>query len=355
MPASLRIIEIGDKPFVKAGFPDETLYFATKPFAPTDIDPATGHPLSLRGLARALHDPATSLVVCHPTTFAPWDPRWLSRTIFSRRMLRGEFPLLPALGPQLLRRNIAAPIAIVDTDDYPLIDRQNLFLLDRCTRFFKRELPADRWKLFLRTAHARLPTPRFRKQQRYVEGLAKVRPLSLGIPLGPDDPFRTPRMGKTADIFFAGRVDASSWVRQSGLQELLALRERGVVVDIPEKPLPKGEFFRRCGSAWLTWSPEGYGWDCFRHYEAPACGSVPLCNLSPLERHAPLNDGEHAVYYPVEPGGLTQAVLHALADKSKLQRMAQSAHTFVAQHHTPPALARYIVTETLSPASARAD
>lgn len=351
----LKIIEIGDKPFVKSGFPTQTVFFSTVGFLSSDIDPATGRPMTLPGLIRALRDPALSLVICHPTPFAPWDPRGLMRTIFSRRLLRGEFAFINAFAPQLLRWRIKAPIAIVDLEDLPLIKRSSIFLLDRCTRFFKRELPADRWRLFLRTAHAGLPTPRFRKIARYVQGLKKLRPLSLGLPMAAADPFATPRVEKTADIFFAGRVEASSWVRQTGLEELLALRARGLVVDIPDTPLPQEEFFRRCASAWLTWSPEGYGWDCFRHYEAPACGSVPVCNLSPLERHAPLRADAHAIFYPVEPGGLTAAVLSALADKPKLERMAHDGRAFVAAHHTSAALARYIVDETLALARGAAD
>lgn len=355
MPAQLKIIEIGDKPFVKSGFPTQTLFFSTVGYLSSDVDPATKRPMTLLGLARALRDPALSLVICHPTSFAPWDPRFLMRAIFSRRLLRGEFAFIRALGPQLLRWRIKAPIAIVDLEDLPLVKRSSLFLLGRCTRFFKRELPADRWRLFLKTAHASLPTPRFRKIRRYMEGLQKVRPLSLGVPMYAADPFATPPMEKTADVFFAGRVEASSWVRKTGLKELLALREQGVIVDIPETPLPQDEFFRRCASAWLTWSPEGYGWECFRHYEAPACGSVPVCNLSALERHAPLRADEHAIFYQVEPGGLTSAVQSALADKPKLERMAQAGRTFVAAHHTSPALARYIVNETLALAPDRRD
>ena len=90
-------------------------------------------------------------------------------------------------------------------------------------------------------------------------------------------------------------------------------------------------------------SPEGLGWDCFRHYEAPACGSAPLINQPWLDRHAPLIAGEHALYYDVEPGGLTRAVTAALADKPALAKMAAAAQAHVMAHHTPQALARYVV------------
>ena len=349
----LRIVEIGEKPFVKSAFPRETTYFCTA-FVPAPADPAGGsHIVSARTLPllrRLLNDDATSLIVCHPTFFSPWHWRWIVRALFNRRTLQGHLPFVRAFGPQMLRKQRIAPIAVVDQDDFPLINRGNLFLLDRCTAYFKRELPADRWRVFLKTAHANLPSHRFRQQPLYAERLAKLRPLSLGLSLSADIASMPHSVPKTSDIFFAGRVEASSWVRHTGFRELLALRDRGMRVDIADKPLPPEEFYRRCASAWLTWSPEGYGWECFRHYEAPVCGSVPVCNVSPLERHQPLREGEHAFYYPVEPGGLTQVVISALADKTRLGKMAQSGREFVLANHTPSALANYIVKEALASA-----
>lgn len=356
MAAPLQIVEIGDKPFVKNAYPAETTYFSTT-FDRQPDDAAAGrysvHLGTLATLYRALHDPGTSLIVCHPTFYAPWHWRWLSRALFDRRVLRGHVPLVRAYGPQLLRSAVKAPVAVVDQEDLPLINRSNFFLLDRCDRYFKRELPADRWRLMVKTGHPNLPTPRFRKIRRFAEGLAKLRPISMGLPMDQHDPFAIPQLPKTADIFFAGRTDASSWVRQTGFQELMNLKARGFIVDIPDRPLPRDEFYRRCASAWLTWSPEGYGWECFRHYEALACGSVPVCNVSPLERHMPLRPGQHAVFYPVEAGGLSETMTFALADKDKLQEMAGAGREHVRQHHTPGALARYIVTETLGSRPAR--
>lgn len=353
MTPALQIVEIGDKPFVKSAYPQETAYFSTA-FVPPAANPANGfHTVSgrtLRLLRRMLHDDTTSLIVCHPTFFSPWHWRWLSRALFNRRTLQGHVPLVRAFGPQLLRGRVSAPIAVVDQDDFPLINRGNLFLLDKCVAYFKRELPADRWRVFVKTAHANLPSHRYRQLPRHIERIEKLRPLSLGLPLG-RDLLQLPRAPeKTSDIFFAGRIAASSWVRQTGFPELLALRARGIIVDAPDRPLSPEEFYRRCASAWLTWSPEGYGWECFRHYEAPMCGSVPVCNLSPLERHRPLRAGEHAIFYSVEPGGLTEAVVAALADKQRLRVMADAAREFVIANHTPQTLGAYIVEEALTAA-----
>lgn len=351
MADNLKIVEIGDKPFIKSAYPRETVYFSTM-FNAERSDPEAGtYSISLAtlpALHRALHDSTTSLVVCHPTFYSPWHWRFLVRALFDRRTLQGHVPLIRAYGPQFLRSRITAPIAVLDQDDLPVINRNNFFLLDRCVTYFKRELPVDRWQLLLKTGHPNLPTHRFRQISRHVEKLKKLRPISMGLPMRKSVPLAQPVSAKTADIFFAGRVDASSWVRTRGFPELLALREQGIVVDVPDAPLPPEEFYRRCAAARLVWSPEGYGWECFRHYEALACGSVPICNHATVERYRPLEDGVHAIYYSPEPGGLTAAVTAALADKTRLQRIAHDGQAHMRAYHTPHALAAYVVDETFA-------
>jgi hypothetical protein len=335
------IIEIGDKPFVSSAFPEESAYFST---TWSGDRPAEGRVLTgLFALWRALGDPAVTLIVCHPTYYAPWSWRHLIRSLFSRHIFRGRMPILRAYAPQLLRWRGRAPIVVLDHEDLPLINRNNLFLLDRCRLWFKRELPVDAWRVFLKTAHANLPTARFRTEPRNRARIAKLRPISLGLPLGADQPSAEPGVEKTSAVFFAGRVEGSSSLRAQGLAELMALRVEGVSVDIPEGPLPRDEFYRRCAAAWLVWSPEGYGWDCFRHYEALACGAVPVINLPTILRRQPLMAGEHALYYEPEAGGLTRVIRAALADKSALTTIAKSGREHVLAHHTPAAISRHMV------------
>lgn len=347
----LRIVEIGDKPFLKLALPHQVTFFST--WADDDaqrVEADGSSVVSLRSLAslcRALREPATSLVVCHPTFFSPWHWRWITRAVFDRRMWRRSASFVRGMGPQVLRWPISAPIAILDQADLPLINRNNFFLLDRCRVYFKRELPPDRWRLFLKTGHANLPTPRFRLSKQQQARIAKLRPISLGLPLAAPTPLPVEAAEKSVDIFFAGKIDGSSLIRQRGLGELLALRERGIVVDIPDGALPQPEFYRRCARTLLTWSPEGLGWDCFRHYEAAACGSVPLINQPTIERHEPLLHGIHAIYYDSEGGGLTRAVGAALADKPRLAAIGRAARAHVLAHHTPTALARHIVRASL--------
>jgi hypothetical protein len=148
-------------------------------------------------------------------------------------------------------------------------------------------------------------------------------------------------------VFFAGNADPNSTARSDGLPELLALREEGYAIDIATERLPPGEFFRRLSTAWVAWSPGGYGWDCARHYEAPLAGTVPLMNYPTIVRHRPFRDGEHCILYSPEPGALASAVRAAVADKERLLRIARAAQAHVREYHTLQARAEYVVTAAL--------
>jgi hypothetical protein len=351
--ASPRILEIGSIPFLHETFPQTTDFYSTWA-EETVADPAGGRHIvsfgNLAALARRLADPAYDLIVVQAGACSPWSFRALNRLLFRRSVLRGSVPVVRAFGPQLLRGRVRAPVAVLDLDDPAVIDRSNTFLLDQATVYFKRELPPDHWQVFNGTLHWRVPTPRFRLAPRHRERVAKLRPMSLGVPFPVMKralPAPLPVAAKTVDVFFAGRVEGSSTVRERGLKELLALRAEGVVVDVPEQPLAMDEYLARCARAWIVWSPSGYGWQCFRTYEAGLCGAVPLVNRPAIEQHRPLVAGEHALYYDVEPGGLGRAVRAALLDRERLMAIAAAAREHVLAWHTPKALARYIVETTL--------
>jgi len=351
--SDFRIVEIANTPYLKHAYPGQVSFFSTLSDAP-GVPQDDGSFVPLAGIAalwHAVNDPATSLVVCRPTFYSPWHWRWLTRILFDRRTLWRLHYYSHSLGPQLLRRRIPAPLAIWDDADLPLINRSSFFLMDRCLLYFKRELPPDHWRVFMKTGHSNLPTARFRKSARYRARIEKLRPVPLGFPTPALVPFPDTSTPKSVDIFFAGSVEGSSSVRMAGLRELSALRDRGFVVEVADKPLDRAEFYRRCAQALLVWSPEGHGWDCFRHYEVAGCGSVPLINRPTIERYQPLRDGEHAIYYDVEPGELMRAAAAALADKSRLESMGQAARAHCLAHHTAEAISRYVVRTTLEAAS----
>jgi hypothetical protein len=344
-----KILEIGAVPYMWEVFPDSTEFYSSWPDETTSTPEQGRHIVSLASLprlARRLADPTLDLIVVHAPAFSPWGVRAFVRTFFRRSILTGNLPALRGFGTELLRSRAAAPVVVLDLEDSTTIARSNLFLLDKAALYFKRELPADHWQVFAGTAHWRVPTPRFRAHKRNRARVAKLRPVSLGLPF---EVFRRAAMPcppageKTIDVFFAGRIRGSSTVRERGLAELLALRHEGYAIDVSEATLPLDEYLARCARAHLVWSPEGFGWQCFRTYEAAICGTAPLCSHPGIERYRALLEGVHAIYYGVEPGELTRTVKAALADRDRLRAIGAAAREHVQAFHTPPAIARHIV------------
>jgi len=298
-------------------------------------------------LRRALDRAEFDLVIGHPPAEPPWHPARVAR-LLRRYGLRAPALVARGLGIRLLLRSTRTPLAIVDLADAPAISPHNVALLDRARVYFKRELPEDRRTLFDELV-ARGGPPGA-GGSRVAGWCAKLAPISLAVSPARADEIglaTTPPPGKSVDLFFAGRLDTSP-IRAAGLPELRALAREGMRVDVATERLPRPEFYRRCARAWIVWSPAGYGWDCFRHYEAPLCGSVPLMNQPSVERHAPLRAAEHALYYQVAPGDLGRVARAALEDRPKLGRMAAAAREHVLGHHTLERVCEHVAHACLS-------
>ena len=153
---------------------------------------------------------------------------------------------------------------------------------------------------------------------------------------------------KTTDVFFAGAVYHST-VRQDGLRCLRALAQSGLRIECIEDQVPFEEFVRRMRRAWLVWSPEGQGWDCYRHYEACLAGSVPLMNYPLAQRYKPLLDGVHCILYAVEGDDLGRQIGRALADRTALRSMAVAARAHVLANHTDQKQGLYMASRLLNP------
>jgi hypothetical protein len=341
----LRILEIGDRGLFAQGLPTQTtlVWTGAEGWREPSERVVNFGPSRVSWLRRTLRSGGFDLVACHVPVYAPWSIAGIVRRTFSRKFLAAPSSLTRSFGICALPRTLDVPLVILDTEDTPAINRHAFALLDRARLYFKRELPIDHWRVFFKTAHADLPTRRMRLRARELGRVAKLRPLSLGVPAASLAQARFHTGDKTADVFFAGQLAGSSTVRTAGEGQLAALRREGWRIDIPDRTLPLAEFLARCGQAWLTWSPEGYGWDCFRHYEAPLVGSVPVISRASAYRHAPLRHGEHCFYYDVEEDGLAQTIRSALADKERLRHMARAACDFVLQHHTQQAVCDYVL------------
>ena len=285
------------------------------------------------------------MVVVHSSPTAPWERTRSVEFLFKRSTLQGRLPFFRRFGQQMIRYGVTAPIFVLDFDDPAVISRSDVFLLDKAKLYFKRELPADHWRLFAGTLHRSVPTPRFRSIVKNQKRMSKILPISLGVSPAISawvQVYEIPKAEKSVDVFFAGQIKNSSTVRQRGLEELLSLKAEGYVIDVCDQRLPIDEYLARCVAARVVWAPEGFGWQTFRQYEAALCGSVPLCNRPTIELHKPLVHGVHALYYDPDPGSLRQVLSVALAEREKLSMLGAAARDHVLAHHTPTAIARYV-------------
>jgi hypothetical protein len=240
-------------------------------------------------------------------------------------------------------RGTSVPLVVIDVQDVPRLTKSEAYWLDRCRYWFMRELPVNHLALFLGMDRRCGDVINIARHRLVKPNLGKIEPFSLG--LAPRNLRDIPAVGpgeKIHDVFFSGATHTTS-VRQKGLPELLALRDAGVRVHIPETRLSREDFLATCARSWIVWSPEGQGWDCYRHYEALMADSVPLINSPTIERHQPFIHGEHCLYYRPEAGGLTEAVTRALADRDALLKIAAQGREHIKLHHSRGQLVRHVL------------
>ncbi|MHB1947379.1 MAG: hypothetical protein ACYCQI_04605 [Gammaproteobacteria bacterium] len=333
------ILEIGEHCLIKRVLPERTEFLFTGNAAQLkylqDIERVKHSVRSLASVYKKILNDQYDLIVIHAPCYAPWDYRRIQYYIKSLQVnlaLRSIFTYLC--------HRTSIPIVVLDLEDHPLIYPHNLTFLDRSLAYFKRELPTDPTRLFAYHKHPYLPTHMDKRLLK--ERLAKIRPISLGISAATVQQIPSLRE-KEYDIFFSGQTVAWSSVRERGVSEIEALARKGYKIDFAKNRLPLGEYLERCARAHLVWSPEGLGWDCFRHYEAAACFSVPLISQPTIQRYKPLLHGIHCYYYGVEEGGLIRAAEYALKDLNRLEKMAKIANRHVMRYFTHEKLCAYIL------------
>lgn len=261
------------------------------------------------------------------------------------RMLHGDF------GWFGFREAIAAtrcPLVGLDFNDATEMSDTAMRILERSVCFFKRELPTDIARLLPRNASTALKLCLERNAH-------KLLPISLGLSASRVADLPQPSDEKLHDVFFSG--DTSSVVRKGEFKLLEKLKAAGVRVFQPRTRLTQQEFLKTCSQSYLVWSPEGAGWDCFRHYEAAASGSIPVMNVPPITPYQPLAHDRHAIYYVSEFGhrsapardfqavsdGFVATVMRALEDRPRLLRMGKAAREFALSFHTHDAIVNHIV------------
>lgn len=345
-----RVLEIGEHPLFGRVMPEVTESYFAGYLARMRRDlPFFGFIALLRTLSAARRG-EYDLIVVAPPLYPGWHPRsFLAAfkfTLFKGRPRDLWGALVSPLLFAALRLYPGERMIAINRSDSFGLPRHQFFLLDKAQAFFKRELPIDHWQALTGTAHRRQPGLNFRRKPRWRARMAKLRPFALGLsPEATAGALAAGPAAKRSDVFFAGTIDGNSHVRTLVPAQLMALRAAGVVVDHAEKPVPREEFYRRCAEAWLTLSPAGLGWDCYRHVEAALAGSVPLVSAPTIDRYRPLVIGEHCLAYHPDEGRLTDIVVAALADKAKLAAMAAAAREHALRHLTDEAVCRALLDE----------
>jgi hypothetical protein len=343
VPEAGRILEIGETGLFHWAMKERTDALYTSYRADLRRDRAY---LGLRSLLKAFRDVRRGrygLVVLHPPLYPGWHWRsFLAAVKFS--VLKGRprdlyGAVTSPLYFSLLRLLPACRMIAIERSDGFGLPAHSFFLLDRAEAFYKRELPYDHWQVFFGSAHRRLPGRRFRLERRWSKRLAKLRPIGLGLPIYAENHANAAYPAeKTSDLFFAATIAGNSSVR-AGVPALLdKLRAAGFAVDAPDRHLPADEFMKRCAQAWITLSPAGLGWDCYRHMEAAVAGSVPLVSAPTIDRYRPLVIGEQCLSYHPDEDRIVAIVGAALADKERLRAMALSARQHVLKHLTVRAI-----------------
>ncbi len=163
------------------------------------------------------------------------------------------------------------PLAVIDLDDWICLPPSGQELLQVCSSYYKRELPFNRFFLY----YQERPAP----WRLWREKLSPICEKVINIPLGIENKkyysLKKIRSDKqNIDIFYCGA--ATSTVRIKFLEYLHELTQATDWNIVIADSLPFVEYCKTIARSKITLSISGGGWDCFRHYEAVALGSIPL-------------------------------------------------------------------------------
>ncbi len=239
-------------------------------------------------------------------------------------------------------RNANLPVIVVDREDRPVIDNSRFPWLDLCTHYFKRELPTNPNNAFLYTTDKTEDSGNISRQPFFQRVIPKLKPISIGITNELFEKLEKIRPQKEIDLFFAGGI-INRPNRKIGAAELSRLQSEGYKVLISDRKLSKAEYYQLATKSLICWSPEGFGYDCYRTYEVAALGSVPLLKAPPITCYKPFKNHESGIYYLHESLDLYDAVKSALQNREALVKMGADAREHVRHHHTESKIAEHLI------------
>lgn len=343
----IRFVEIGFIPILKSAFPDETLFVDTR----LSWEDGRGHQKAADSLGARLH----KLWIGARSAISLSSDGEMEAVIVRSRgpentpSCGSDYLLKKLLGFALhrLARHLArkhnCKLAVIDRADEATIHPNDLWILRHCDLYFKRELPWSVWSAFELVKPRRIcigtasAIPELRTLAK------KLTPLSLGVEDHLMDENRELPSNPLYDIFYIGK--AYDMKRRLMIEnDLILLEQAGLRVFRTKSPLSRKEFLEAIRSSRIAISPGGVGWDCFRHYEIPACGTAMLIERPSHQAYNPPEEGIEAIYYsPSSP--MSSIVRHWLSIPKELDALAAAGRSWVQLNHTYSALGRYIDSE----------
>ncbi len=244
---------------------------------------------------------------------------------------------------QFAARGPRVCLIVVDQTDHSTVHPRDRRLARTSDLYFKRELADNLWHS-LESILPRGACAGTISQSPLGKSLClKLRPLSLGI-----DEFKIgqpiPSAEKRYDIYYSG-TSSHIPVRKDLIGILRALEHRGWRVFAPQMRLSFEEFRTAVSQSRLCLSPSGIGWDCYRHYEVLAFGSVPAMNFRPVRSIAPLRHGRECFYFDPQDELVTQIESWLNLSNERLDEIVVAGQERLRHYYTFDAMARYIMDE----------
>jgi hypothetical protein len=343
----LRILEIGFLPLLSRAFPDQVQFVDTR-FRWED--PRTRLARGGSGIAR-LRLLAGQFARAWRLSNQAWDAV-VTRCLGPVNSQGKALPLhagLLALGWSLetLARRAAcgsrAKLAVIDQTDHLTIHQRDRELARRCHLYFKRELAENHWCTLetLLPRGANLGAARADPKMKALR--AKLRPFALGIDESQIlEPLRS--ADKETDLFYAGTPDQLP-ARERMPELLAAAKRKGWRVFAPERRIPLADFREAVRTSRYCLSPGGVGWDCYRHYEVIAFGSVPIMNYRTIAAVAPFEHGRECFYFDPQGDLIGQIEPWLGLSAGQTDTLSKAAQKKLKGHYTFAALAQYVMDE----------
>ncbi len=256
----------------------------------------------------------------------------LKRLVISKRH---HLPL------SLAEFNRLLPVAVVDFDDWISLSVSGQHLLHDCSLYCKRELPFNRFFLY----YPHRPSPWRTVREQLLPHCAKLRRLPLGIEDQKYQDLKELRQDEQdIDVFFCGQPTSTLRIRAA--EELKRLSNSTNWKIVLADSMPFMEFCEHIARSKITVSVSGGGWDCFRHYEAAALGSLPLIDRPTIDTlWQDIADG--VCFFESTFGNFKEKMEYFLANREHRKNSLTAIQTCIEQEMLHSKIVEQIIAELL--------